>query len=38
MQTARAAAKSFQDLVVWRKAHEYVLNVYRLTANFPKRK
>jgi four helix bundle protein len=36
MQPARAAAKSFQDLVVWRKAHEYVLNVYRLTANFPK--
>lgn len=29
-------SKSFTDLIVWRKAHEFVLSVYRLTANFPK--
>ena len=29
-------AKSFQDLVVWQKAHQFVLDVYRLTENFPK--
>ena len=36
MEAGRAAARSFQDLVVWRKAHDYVLGVYRLTGNFPK--
>lgn len=29
-------AKCFEDLVVWRKAHRFVLAVYRLTASFPK--
>ncbi|MBI4480411.1 MAG: four helix bundle protein [Acidobacteria bacterium] len=29
-------AKTFQDLVVWQKAHQFVLAVYRLTRNFPK--
>jgi len=29
------AAKSFQDLIVWQKAHRFVLDVYRLTAGFP---
>lgn len=29
-------AKSFRDLLVWRKAHEFVLAVYPLTAIFPK--
>jgi four helix bundle protein len=29
-------AKSFEDLVVWRRAHEFVLGVYVLTASFPK--
>jgi four helix bundle protein len=29
-------AKTFRDLVVWRKAHELVLAIYRLTAEFPK--
>lgn len=28
--------KSFQDVNVWKKAHEFVLNVYRLTEAFPK--
>ena len=32
----REAAKTFQDLIVWRKAHELVLGIYHLTANFPK--
>jgi four helix bundle protein len=29
-------AKSFQDLVVWQKAHEFVLEVYKLSSGFPK--
>jgi four helix bundle protein len=29
-------ARTFQDLVVWRKAHQFVLAVYKLTAVFPK--
>jgi len=29
-------AKCFEDLVVWGKAHEFVLAVYKLTASFPK--
>ena len=32
----RAPAKTFRDLVVWRKAHQFVLATYRLTAGFPK--
>lgn len=31
-----AAAKSFEDLMVWQKAHKFVLAVYNLTASFPK--
>ena len=27
---------SFMQLTVWQKAHEFVLKVYKLTANFPK--
>src|SRR5437016_400936 len=30
------AARSFRDLVVWQKAHAWVLGIYRLTAGFPK--
>ena len=29
-------AESFKDLIVWQKAHALVLEVYKLTANFPK--
>lgn len=36
MPSPRAAARSFRDLLVWRKAHEFVLAVYALTAGFPK--
>lgn len=32
----RVAAKSFRDLLVWQKAHQLVLAVYRLTDDFPK--
>jgi four helix bundle protein len=36
MPAPRAAARTFQDLLVWRKAHEFVLAVYAFTAAFPK--
>jgi len=36
MKEERAPAKTFRDLVVWRKAHEFVLAVYKCTAGFPK--
>ena len=29
-------ARTFQDLLVWQKAHRFVLDVYTLTAAFPK--
>ena len=32
----RLPAKRFQDLIVWQKAHQFVLAVYRYTAVFPK--
>ena len=32
----RQPAKRFQDLIVWQKAHQFVLSVYRYTAVFPK--
>ena len=31
----RAPAKSFEQLIVWQKAHEFVLGVYQLTEDFP---
>lgn len=30
------ASKSFEDVVVWQKAHAWVLAVYRYTARMPK--
>jgi four helix bundle protein len=36
MGTELQRAKSFRDLVVWNKAHEFVLEVYRFTSTFPK--
>jgi four helix bundle protein len=36
MPDRRPPARSFQDLLVWRKAHELVLAVYTLTAAFPR--
>jgi four helix bundle protein len=32
----RAPAKSFQDLIVWQKAHQLVLSIYRISDDFPK--
>jgi len=32
----RAPAKTFQDLIVWQKAHQFVLAVYRFTEGFPR--
>lgn len=29
-------AKSFTDLIVWQKAHEFVLQIYRFTERFPR--
>jgi four helix bundle protein len=29
-------ARTFQDLLVWQKAHQFALGVYALTAAFPK--
>ena len=36
MPSPRPAARSFRDLLVWRKAHEFVLAVYAFTPAFPK--
>jgi four helix bundle protein len=30
-------SKSFEDLIVWQKAHQWVLDVYRFTDSFPAR-
>jgi four helix bundle protein len=32
----RKPARSFQDLIVWQKAHQFVLSTYRLTESFPR--
>lgn len=34
-RSARAPARTFEDLIVWQKAHAWVLWVYRFTDNFP---
>ena len=36
MPPPKGAARSFRDLLVWRKAHEFVLATYAFTAGFPK--
>jgi four helix bundle protein len=36
MADRRPPARSFQNLLVWQKAHALVLAIYRLTAVFPK--
>jgi len=33
----RTPAKSFQDLIVWQKAHHFVLSTYRYSDDFPNR-
>ena len=32
----RASAKTFRDLLVWQKAHQFVLDVYGYSAGFPR--
>ena len=32
----RPPAQSFQDLIVWQKAHRFVLSVYRISKQFPR--
>ena len=32
----RPAAKNFEDLIAWQKAHVFVLEIYRQTESFPK--
>ncbi|MDP1589912.1 MAG: four helix bundle protein [Prosthecobacter sp.] len=32
----KVAAACFEDLVVWQKAHQFVLSVYRLSRGFPR--
>lgn len=29
-------SKSFEDLIVWQKAHPFVLDVYKMTDSFPR--
>ena len=36
MSIDRASARTFRDLIVWQKAHEFVLGGYRFTDSFPK--
>ena len=36
MSAARTPARTFRDLVVWQKAHEFVLGVYQYSAGFPR--
>ena len=36
MSMPRPVAPTFSGLLVWRKAHEFVLAVYKFTADFPK--
>lgn len=36
MYMDREPAKTFEDLIVWQKAHQFVLSVYKLTEEFPK--
>src|SRR6266487_2751746 len=32
----RNPAKTFEDLIVWQKAHQFVLSVYKYTSSFPR--
>jgi four helix bundle protein len=32
-----APARSFEQLIVWQKAHQFVLGVYRFTETFPRK-
>lgn len=32
----RQPARNFQDLIVWQKAHQLVLSIYRISKGFPR--
>ena len=32
----KTPSKTFKDLLVWQKSHQFVLDIYRLTRTFPK--
>ncbi len=32
----KTTSKTFQDLIVWQKAHQFVIAVYQLSQTFPK--
>lgn len=32
----RTPAKTFRDLVLWQRVHQFVLAIYKTTTNFPK--
>lgn len=32
----RGPAQNFQDLIIWQKAHQFVLDIYSFTSRFPK--
>ena len=34
-ESRRTTAKSFEDLIVWQKAHAWVLIIYRMSEDFP---
>jgi four helix bundle protein len=36
MNAQRLPARTFRELVVWRKAHEFVLGMYHFTSSFPR--
>ena len=36
MSAERRPAQNFRDLLVWQKAHQFVLAVYGFTSNFPR--
>jgi four helix bundle protein len=35
-KSEKRAARNFQDVNIWQKAHQWVLGIYRMTDNFPK--
>jgi four helix bundle protein len=37
MPGQQQAAKTFRDLLVWQRAHAFVLGIYKMTAAFPTR-
>ena len=36
MRIRMAKSRTFRDLIVWNKAHRFVLDIYKLTSNFPR--